>query len=270
LSASSATTSGTTSGTISGKDEGKQRVPAAAARKPATKKPAPGADKTRQAENPVENYWRLRLADLTLALESNNFVVHMAPDAAAAGRLFMEEILPALPGAQEGVKTVAFGGSMTMLATGVADAVRNAAGVEVIDTMDKTVPYETVLLRRRQALLADVFLTGTNAVTECGKLVNLDMIGNRTGAITFGPTHVVLFIGRNKVVDTVEDAMARIKEYAAPTNTMRLGKKTPCRQTARCMDCASPDRICNVWTITEKSFPKGRIHIVLINEEVGL
>ncbi|GFM38251.1 lactate utilization protein [Desulfovibrio psychrotolerans] len=245
--------------------------PAAAGRKPATKKSAAvKPDKAQQAENPVENYWRLRLADLKLALESNNFVVHMAPDAAAAGHLFMEEILPSLPGAQEGVKTVAFGGSMTLFATGVADAVRSAAGVEVIDTMDKTVPYETVLLRRRQALLADVFLTGTNAVTECGKLVNLDMIGNRTGAITFGPTHVVLFIGRNKVVDTVEDAMARIKEYAAPTNTMRLGKKTPCRQTSRCMDCASPERICNVWTITEKSFPKGRIHIVLINEEVGL
>lgn len=215
--------------------------------------------------SPIDMYWTARLKDLKVALEENNFEVFIAENTLDAGTVFLEQILPTLQGAQ----TVSFGGSMTLVGTGVVDAVRANPALEVIDTFDSSLSREEVLARRRLSLLADIFLTGTNAVTECGKLVNLDMIGNRVGGINYGPTHVVLFIGRNKIVDTVQDAMSRIKEYVAPVNAMRLNKKTPCRQTARCMDCSSPDRICNMWSITEKSFPKGRIRIVLINEDAG-
>jgi hypothetical protein len=96
------------------------------------------------------------------------------------------------------------------------------------------------------------------------------MIGNRAGAINFGPKNVIILVGRNKVVPDLEDAMMRIKNYAAPTNAMRLNMKTPCVKTSICEECRSLERICNVWTITEKSFPKGRIKIVLINEDLGL
>jgi hypothetical protein len=126
-----------------------------------------------------------------------------------------------------------------------------------------------MLERRRQALLVDLFITGSNAVTETGQLVNLDMFGNRVGAITFGPKHVVVLVGRNKIVTDVDEAMLRIKNYVAPVNTMRLKKKTPCRKTSYCEECNSPDRICNTWTITEKSFPKGRVKVLLINEDMG-
>ena len=112
-------------------------------------------------------------------------------------------------------------------------------------------------------------LAGTNAVTEAGQLVNLDMIGNRIAGIAFGPKNVIVFIGRNKIVPDLESAMFRIKNYAAPVNTMRLSKKTPCSKTSYCEECKSSDRICNTWTITEKSFPQGRIKVVLINEESG-
>ena len=104
-------------------------------------------------------------------------------------------------------------------------------------------------------------------MTETGKLVNLDMYGNRIAAITFGPKHVVILVGRNKIVPDVDEAMFRIKNYAAPINAMRLDKKTPCVKTSYCEE--SSDRICNTWTITEKSFPKGRIKIILINEDMG-
>jgi hypothetical protein len=127
-----------------------------------------------------------------------------------------------------------------------------------------------MLERRRRSLLVDLFITGTNAVTETGKLVNLDMTGNRVAGITFGPRNVIILAGRNKVVPDIEDAMQRIKNYAAPANAMRLDKKTPCVKTSICEECRSLDRICNTWTITEKSFPKGRIKIVLINEDLGL
>jgi MinD superfamily P-loop ATPase len=101
-------------------------------------------------------------------------------------------------------------------------------------------------------------------------LVNLDMMGNRVGALTFGPKHVVIMVGRNKIVSDLDEAMWRIKNYVAPTNAMRLDKKTPGVKTSYCEDCKSPDRICNTWTITEKSYPKGRVKVVLINEDLGL
>ena len=77
-------------------------------------------------------------------------------------------------------------------------------------------------------------------------------------------------IGRNKLVADLEEAMLRIKDYVAPTNSMRLDKKTPCVKTGFCEECQSTDRICNSWTITEKSFPKGRVKVVLINQDLGL
>jgi hypothetical protein len=146
---------------------------------------------------------------------------------------------------------------------------KNDPRYTILDTYDKSLSPEESLQRRRESLLVDLFITGTNALTEDGQLVNLDMIGNRVAALTFGPKHVLLFIGRNKIVADRDAAMARVKHYAAPVNVMRLEKKSPCGKTGRCEDCSSPDRICNTWTITEKSFPKKRIKIVLVNEEMG-
>jgi hypothetical protein len=159
---------------------------------------------------------------------------------------------------------------MTYLATSLYEAIKTKPGLEILDTYDKSLTPEQSTELRRRALLVDLFLTGTNAVTEEGQLVNLDMTGNRVGAINFGPKHVILMIGRNKIVSDLDEAMHRIKDYAAPTNAMRLDKKTPCVKTSYCEECKSPDRICNVWTITEKSYPKGRIKIVLINQDLGL
>ena len=82
--------------------------------------------------------------------------------------------------------------------------------------------------------------------------------------------NVVVMMGRNKVVEDLEAAIERIKYYAAPVNAMRLNKKTPCAKTGVCEDGKSPGRICNSWTITQKSFPKGRIKVVLVNENLGL
>lgn len=160
---------------------------------------------------------------------------------------------------------------MTLAATGVLDTMRADPRIRMIETFDPEVTWEERNERRRQALLADLFFTGSNAVTETGVLVNLDMVGNRIAGLTFGPKHVVLFIGRNKIVPTLDDAIRRVKQIAAPANAIRHpGLKTPCERTALCADCKSPDRICNTWCITEKCFPKGRINVVLINQDLGL
>jgi L-lactate utilization protein LutB len=216
-------------------------------------------------ENPIENYWKLRLTDLKEALEGNNFEVFMADNAVDAGHLVLEKILP-----RTGAKTVSWGGSMTFITTGLYDAVKDMPNLKVLDTFNKNLSPEDALELRRQSLLVDLFITGTNAVTETGELVNLDMYGNRVAGITFGPKNVVILVGKNKIVPDLEAAMVRIKEYAAPANAMRLDKKAPCVKTSVCEECKSPDRICNSWTITQKSFPKGRIKVVLINEDLGL
>lgn len=216
-------------------------------------------------QDPIKQYWQLRLESLQKTLQKNNFEVHLVPDADAAKKLALETLIPAAK-----PHTIAWGGSATFVKTGLYDQLREEKAYKAIDTYDKKIPFEDLLERRRQALLVDLFMTGTNAVTEQGYLVNLDMIGNRVAALTFGPKKVIVFVGRNKLVADLEAAEARIKEYAAPTNVMRLGMETPCAKTGECQDCKSPQRICNHWAITEKCFPPQRITVVLINEDMGL
>ena len=217
-------------------------------------------------EKPIDHYWKRRLNDAKKELETNNFDVYLADDRQAACSIVLEDILPKI-----NAKSISWGGSMTFqVASGLYEQLKDNPDLEVLDTYDKNISDEQKQELRRQALLVDLFITGTNAVTESGQLVNLDMIGNRIGALTFGPKWVIIMVGRNKLVANLDEAMYRVKNYAAPTNAMRLDKKTPCVKTSFCEECKSPDRICNTWTITEKSFPKGRVKIVLINEDLGL
>jgi hypothetical protein len=130
------------------------------------------------------------------ALEKNNFEVFMAADTQSAGAIFLNDILPGIE-----VKTAAWGDSMTCWPP-ACWMPSGPTGIQLIDPFDPQVSPQERLERRRQALLTDLFFTGSNAVTETGLLVNLDMVGNRVAGITFGPRHVVLFIGRNKIVPT--------------------------------------------------------------------
>ena len=215
-------------------------------------------------EKPITQYWQLRLEHLKSALEKNNFEVYIAPRTEDVVRVVTDDILPAVNPA-----SMSWGGSRTFVESGLYKQLRTMNTITVIDTYDTAISDTEKMERRRQALLVDLFFTSTNAVTESGHLVNLDMIGNRIAALTFGPKFVVVLIGRNKIVPDLENAWDRIKNYAAPVNTIRLEKNTPCQATSFCQDCNSPDRICNTWTITEKAFPKNRVKIILINEDLG-
>ena len=214
---------------------------------------------------PIEMYWKIRLNETKEQLEANNFEVTIAAGISDSKTIVLEKLIPQLK-----PQSISWGGSMTFVASGLYQALKDAKNIEIVDAIDLSLPKSELMERKRASLMVDLFITGTNAITEDGQLVNLDMIGNRVGALTFGPKHVIVLVGRNKIVPDIEDAMARIKDFAAPANAMRLDKKTPCSKTAYCHECNSPDRICNTWTITEKSFPKHRGKIVLINESVGL
>jgi L-lactate utilization protein LutB len=217
-------------------------------------------------EDCVEVYWQKHLEKCRAALEANNFDVYLATDPLDAGRIICEEIVPQLS-----PKSASWGDSMTLQATGAIERLRNDPEIEFIETFEAGVPRPEIIERRRQALLVDLFLTGSNALTERGQLVNLDMIGNRVGGILFGPKHTVVTIGRNKIVPDLEAAMQRIRNVSAPMNGIKHTRfKTPCQKTGYCHDCKSPDRICNAWTIMEKCFPPKRIKVVLIQQDLGL
>ena len=199
------------------------------------------------------------------ALVANGFEAFIAKSPTHARQIFFTDIMPKV---KHG--SVAWGDSMTMEATGVLDELQADPNVNMIKTFDPEASRMEIIERRRQALLTDLFLAGSNAVTACGKLVNLDMIGNRTAAISFGPKKVVVFIGRNKIVPDLTSAIDRVKNLAAPLNTKRHNMATPCAKTGRCHDCSSPQRICNTWSIIDKCFPIGRIKVILIDGDFGL
>ena len=220
-------------------------------------------------DNPIEKYWQIRLKKCKMALEANNFEVFIADNHIQAKETVLEKIIPSTY-----AKSISYGGSVTLQKAGLLETLKNHPDFDFLETLNYKGSYEEIWERCRKALLVDLFIAGTNAVSETGILINLDMWGNRVGAISFGPKFVVVLVGRNKIVSDLESGMFRVKNYAAPLNAIRHdldhGKRTPCVKTSYCMDCKSPDRICNTWAITEKSYPKGRIKVVLINEELGL
>ena len=216
-------------------------------------------------QNITEAYWQLRINRVKQALELNNFEVFTANEVNQLKDLLQNKIIPSI-----NAKSVGWGGSLTLSSMGLIEYLKDKKDIECFDPFEKGLSSDESLEVRKQCLTADLFMSGTNAVTESGKLVNLDMTGNRVSGICFGPKNVLIVLGRNKIVKNIDDAITRIKSYAAPTNAMRLNKNTPCVKTGTCEDCHKIDRICNIWSIVEKAYPKGRIKIVLINKELGL
>lgn len=171
----------------------------------------------------------------------------------------------------ENPKLVSFGDSMTMRETGIIDWLRTNGDWKLLDGFDASMPRPERIEIRRQALMSDLFITGVNALTEEGTLHWLDMVGNRIAPVAFGPRKVILVVGRNKIVANREEAEERIRRISAPQNIARHpGFRTPCAKTGVCMDCNSPDRICNTRMEMLRCYPAGRILVILIDQELGL
>ena len=158
---------------------------------------------------------------------------------------------------------VSWGGSETVVQIGIKEYLKN-----VIDR--DAAPPEDFIKVRREALLSDVFLTSTNAITMDGELVNIDGMGNRVAAMIFGPNKVIVIAGANKIVKNEAAAIARIKTEACPPNCIRLAKKTPCAVTGECGNCLIPGQTICAYTVTTRfSGIPDRIHVILVNENLG-
>lgn len=160
--------------------------------------------------------------------------------------------------------SVTMGGCMSAHEIGLVDALKKG-NYSFIDRD----AYEDKRAAMLAAYDADVFLSSANAMTEDGILINIDGNSNRVSAIAQGPKKVVFIVGMNKVCADVDSAMKRARNTAAPINAQRFGLSTPCSKTGSCMNCKSPDTICCQILITRFSRHAGRIHVIIVNDNLG-
>ena len=163
--------------------------------------------------------------------------------------------------------SVTWGGSMSIIECGLMDAVKTGK-YEIIDRDLAKTPQEVREMYAKQ-VMADYYLMSTNALTMNGELVNIDGRANRVSCLCWGPQNVIIIAGMNKVATDVEDAIKRARNIAAPANTVRLNRNTPCTQTGKCENCYSPDCICSQFVVTRRSGVPNRIKVILVGEELG-
>ena len=209
--------------------------------------------------DPKKKYYENVAATIIKKLQSRKMEGYYCEDSAAAIRKVLELL-------GDGKKSVGYGGSMTIDDMGVKQAIADA-GHELIVREDY-VTQEQQRECKARLVNADAFLMSTNAITLDGELINVDGRGNRVSFLIYGPDQVIVVTGMNKIVKDVREGMDRARNMAAPPNTVRLNRDTPCAKTGRCADCL-PNSICCQIVVTRSSMIPGRIKVILVGEELG-
>ncbi|MEG0942260.1 MAG: lactate utilization protein [Angelakisella sp.] len=167
-------------------------------------------------------------------------------------------------------KTIGIGGSETVKALELDKALMENNTVYWHWLPELIEKYGTAKTVRDMANGAEIYISSANAIAETGEIVNIDGTGNRISATAYGHEKVYFIVGTNKVTETLEGAIWRARNIAAPKNAKRLNKKTPCAQNAdKCYDCNSSDRICNGLLLLARPMSGMEMVVVLINEELG-
>lgn len=166
---------------------------------------------------------------------------------------------------------ISWGGSVSIVETGLIDyLLKNDYNVI---NRDKAKNQEERTMLLKKALLCDTYLMGTNAISEDGELVNIDCVGNRTAALMFGPKSVIIITSVNKIMQNLDEAIKRARNFAAPINIQRVAgngqRQTPCFTTGCCADCTSKDSICSHIVTTRLCNPAKRIKVIIVSENLG-
>lgn len=169
--------------------------------------------------------------------------------------------------AKEG-EVVSVGGSMSLFESKVIELLRSGR-YEFLDRYKKDLTQEDIKEIYRKSFFADTYFASANAITEDGKIFNVDGNGNRVAAILYGPDKVVLIVGVNKIVKNIEQAVSRNRAISGPANAKRLNLSTPCVKTGQCMECNSEDRICCEYTVIKRQRNPKRMHVIFINDTLG-
>lgn len=166
--------------------------------------------------------------------------------------------------------SVAMGGSVTLNAMNMIETIRNG-NYKFFDRFNPNLSFKEEVEVYREGLSADYFLSSTNAITEDGMLVNVDCTGNRASSMIFGPRHVIVVAGFNKIVKNLDEALKRLKEIA-PMNCKRLKghNAAPCAETGECTDCNIKQRMCNYISIVQHGGKfEGRFKIIIVLDDIG-
>lgn len=164
--------------------------------------------------------------------------------------------------------SVGFGGSVTIQQLGVKYKIKEM-NTTILDHGDPSLTAEEKLNVKRAQLTSDLFLCSSNAITMNGELVNIDGAGNRVAAMTFGPKKVIVVAGINKIATDESSAFERIQVLAAPKNTKRLSKSTPCTKTGVCMNCKNEDRICRIYSVIKRMPMGADMTVIIVGEDMG-
>lgn len=179
-----------------------------------------------------------------------------------------QELLGALKSLIQENSIVGVGDSVTLLETGVLDFLRKGNYV-FLDKYREGITSEEKKQIYIQNFTADTFLCSTNALTEDGELYNIDGNGSRVAPMIYGPKQVIIVAGINKLVRNLEEAERRVRNYAAPLDAKRLNKDTPCTKLGHCVNCKSPNRICNDFVTITGQFVKNRIKVIIVAKTLG-
>lgn len=193
-------------------------------------------------------------------LKKHAFEAHFLPNREEAGDFILQGI--------EAYDSFGLGGSDTIRALGIPEALKSK-GKTVHDHWQQGLSREKDREIRLRQGRCDCFLCSANAVSLSGEVVNVDGIGNRTAAMSFGPQKVVVIAGMNKVTMDLDSALRRVREMAGPMRAKSLGMQTPCAETGICTDCESPQRICRITTILHRKPMQTAVTVILINEALG-
>ena len=212
-------------------------------------------------ENEYKSWLWEKLAEKCVKnLNKHRFDAHFFQTSEDAHNFIMKMISP--------YETFGFGGSHTTRAMKIPDELRKK-GKTVYDHSQAGITSEGSLDFRRKQFSSDCFLCSANAISATGEIVNVDGVGNRTNAMSFGPKKVIIVAGMNKVAHDLDSALKRIREVAGPMRAKSLNMDTPCAKTGICDDCNAPMRICNITAILHRKPMMTDISVILINEELG-
>ena len=163
--------------------------------------------------------------------------------------------------------SVGIGNSQTLHSFGITEALLKTGNAVYDKELGKT--RKEIRGLKRKALLSDYYISGANAVSMDGRIVNIDHSGNRVAALAYGPDKVFIVVGKNKKTATCEEAVQRARRTAAPLNAKRAGYQPPCIVAGHCVDCLSAERVCNIVSIIEGQLVKGRIVLLIAGENAG-
>lgn len=164
-------------------------------------------------------------------------------------------------------KTVGIGHSATLEKMQITEELVDRGNVVFDKTKAKTREESKDL--KKKALLTDWYITSSNAVSAEGHIVNIDHSGNRVAAMTYGPDYVIVVVGINKITTNLETAIQRAKNEASPKNAKRAGFNPPCVKLGYCIDCSSPEKVCNYICITQGQHYEDRMKLFIVNEDLG-